>query len=641
MILPWVLTCVGLTILLLAGDALVRGAVNLSLRVGIPALIVSLTIVAFGTSAPELLIGISAVIEGKPGLALGNVVGSNTANILLVLGLPALLSRMHTSRFDTRRSYWMMLAASVGFIALAFLGTLTWITGVILLCGMALVLWDQTRSARAHVAQSRGEEIADLEGADPDMPWWQIGLFLALGLVGLPFGADLLVENASIIARDFGVSDAVIGLTLVAIGTSLPELAKEDRFAIHDEMCRVLAAIHGVDLEATGLGLGGRDPRQATDPIVHGDLSLHSVLLSPLGRVKLLPFACTAPAPHTATTVPVGHAGVPMHVAPEVLAGGPSTPSSDLWSLGHVLYELLAPSLPDGFDQGRAPMGWWRLGLLPPLAELRRDVPAEISHLAVHLLDADPGKRLASAEAVEEELLWALTNHGERTIPRLGDDDEPVERFPEDAITEHASRPWSSATAARLGPDPDDATISTEYLAAEADTEEVPLLGDPAAHQTEPIGVLEVPTSPHHGLQLIGAPMAPDASAFTNTDMNIEPLREVARAQGRRPPLVPDRDLWLEPEANPVYIDSLEMEAPADESLEDLPAPSRPEVARPTPAATEASTPVHDAAPAPRPRREAPARAARSETAALYYLIGTSLLFLAAVVMAVALFATR
>ena len=81
---PWILTSVGLVILLLAGDALVRGAVNLSLRVGIPALIVSLTIVAFGTSAPELLVGISAVLDGKPGLALGNVVGSNTANVLLL-----------------------------------------------------------------------------------------------------------------------------------------------------------------------------------------------------------------------------------------------------------------------------------------------------------------------------------------------------------------------------------------------------------------------------------------------------------------------------------------------------------------------------------------------------------------------------
>ena len=128
---PWILTSVGLVILLLAGDALVRGAVNLSLRVGIPALIVSLTIVAFGTSAPELLVGISAVLDGKPGLALGNVVGSNTANVLLVLGLPAIISRMRTSQIDTKRSYYMMLMATVAFIALSFTGTLTWMLSLI------------------------------------------------------------------------------------------------------------------------------------------------------------------------------------------------------------------------------------------------------------------------------------------------------------------------------------------------------------------------------------------------------------------------------------------------------------------------------------------------------------------------------
>ena len=94
--IPWLLTGLGLFILLLGGDALVKGAVNLSLRMGIPALIVSLTIVAFGTSAPELLISLNAVMVGKPGLALGNVIGSNTANILLVLGVPALLSGLHT-----------------------------------------------------------------------------------------------------------------------------------------------------------------------------------------------------------------------------------------------------------------------------------------------------------------------------------------------------------------------------------------------------------------------------------------------------------------------------------------------------------------------------------------------------------------
>ena len=225
--MAWVLSALGLVILLLAGDALVRGAVNLSLRVGIPALIVSLTIVAFGTSAPELLIAISAIDENAPGLALGNVVGSNTANVLLVLGIPALISGLNTSDCDTRKTYLQMLGASVLFIALCFVGIITWITGLVLLAVLSLVLWAAFRSAKAHrTACSSGPDDADeLEGVDPNMPSWRIGVFLALGLIGLPLGAELLVENASIIARTYGVSDTVIGLTLVAVGTSLPELA--------------------------------------------------------------------------------------------------------------------------------------------------------------------------------------------------------------------------------------------------------------------------------------------------------------------------------------------------------------------------------------------------------------------------------
>ena len=224
----WALAGLGLVILLLAGDALVKGAVNLSLRVGIPALIVSLTIVAFGTSAPELLIGINAVMEDKPGLALGNVIGSNTANILLVLGVPAILARLHTSTCDTRKTFVFMIAASVLFIALAFFGTFTAISAAVLLAALAYVLGDAFRDAQKHrraVADAPEPEEEEVEGADPDMPWWQIIVFLALGLIGLPLGADLLVDNASIIAANYGVSDAVIGLTLVALGTSLPELA--------------------------------------------------------------------------------------------------------------------------------------------------------------------------------------------------------------------------------------------------------------------------------------------------------------------------------------------------------------------------------------------------------------------------------
>jgi cation:H+ antiporter len=227
---PWLLSALGLIILLLAGDALVRGAVNLSLRLGIPALIVSLTIVAFGTSAPELLISISAILDGAPGLALGNVVGSNTANILLVLGVPALLATMHTSECETKKTYQYMILASLLFIGLAFRGTFDWLAGLVLLGALIYVLGDAMRDALAHRNAGAGDadlddDLEDVEGADPNMPGWQIAVFLLLGMIGLPLGADLLVDNATIIARTYGVSDTVIGLTLVAIGTSLPELA--------------------------------------------------------------------------------------------------------------------------------------------------------------------------------------------------------------------------------------------------------------------------------------------------------------------------------------------------------------------------------------------------------------------------------
>lgn len=225
MMMPWLYSALGLVILLLAGDALVRGAVNLSLRIGIPALIVSLTIVAFGTSAPELLIAVQAVHDNADGIAMGNVVGSNTANILLVLGVPALLRTLHTSECDSRKNYLFMIGASLLFIALAFVGTFTWVSGIILLIALFGVLFTAFREARAHRAAGEADELEEIEEADPDMPYWRIGLYLVLGLAGLPLGAELLVENATIIARMYGLSETVIGLTLVAVGTSLPELA--------------------------------------------------------------------------------------------------------------------------------------------------------------------------------------------------------------------------------------------------------------------------------------------------------------------------------------------------------------------------------------------------------------------------------
>lgn len=214
---------IGLILLMVAGDLLIKGAVSLSLRLGIPALIVGLTVVAFGTSAPELVVSVAAVLDHAPAIALGNVVGSNIANVLLVLGLPALISVIRTDEHDSRESLILMLGATALFILVASMGPITWLHAMVLLAGLAVVLGRQLREALVHRACRC--EAEELEETDPQMPLWQIGLFILAGLVGLPIGADLLVHGARDIAITMGVPDLVIGLTLVAVGTSLPEVA--------------------------------------------------------------------------------------------------------------------------------------------------------------------------------------------------------------------------------------------------------------------------------------------------------------------------------------------------------------------------------------------------------------------------------
>lgn len=218
----FLLAFIGLILLLVSGDALVRGAASLALRLRIPALIVSLTIVAFGTSAPELVITIKAALSGAPGLALGNVIGSNIANVLLVLGLPGLIAVMAVCDCETRRSYGQMLLASLLFILLAHRGIFDLWAGLVLLAALLWILVMQARMALAH-RRAGQDELP--EEADPALAGWRIALFILAGLIGLPLGADLLVDSARHIARIFGASDRMIGLTLVAIGTSLPELA--------------------------------------------------------------------------------------------------------------------------------------------------------------------------------------------------------------------------------------------------------------------------------------------------------------------------------------------------------------------------------------------------------------------------------
>ena len=217
----WALSFLGLFLLLISGDFLVRGAIQLSNRMGVSPLLVSLTVVAFGTSAPELIVAIKATLSGSPGLAMGNVVGSNIANILLVLGLPILIMDLKNNITDTKRSFGFMIAASVLFIVFGMSGSFSWVYGVVLLSSLVFFLLD---TFRQNSKKALNSEILEFQQR-VSHSWWTIIFFLTLGVIGLPLGADLLVTNASALAKGYGVSDAVVGLTLVAIGTSLPELA--------------------------------------------------------------------------------------------------------------------------------------------------------------------------------------------------------------------------------------------------------------------------------------------------------------------------------------------------------------------------------------------------------------------------------
>lgn len=205
----------GLVGLFLGGEALLRGAVGVAQAARLSPLVIGLTVVGFGTSTPELLVSLKAALDGAPDIALGNIVGSNIANIVLILGISALVWPITVADMALRRDGLVMLGAAVALFAVVAFGSLGRVTGIALVLALITYLWIALRQPRPD---------ADM-AVTPDRPLWASGLWVALGLVGLMLGAKYLVDGAVIMARDFGVSEAFIGLTIVAVGTSFPELA--------------------------------------------------------------------------------------------------------------------------------------------------------------------------------------------------------------------------------------------------------------------------------------------------------------------------------------------------------------------------------------------------------------------------------
>lgn len=210
----------GFALLIAAGELLVRGAVSIAAYFGIPSLVIGLTIVAFGTSAPELVISLKAALTGHGDIAVGNVVGSNIANILLVLGMPALLKAIPCDTDGTWRNAVFMVFATGVFLVFSFFQPFSFWQGVALLLLLAVFLGDSVVFSRKNkTAQADGDA---LEGRVDNLAL--ASGMLILGLIGLPLGGNLAVNGAVGLAKLYGVSEAAIGLTIVALGTSLPEL---------------------------------------------------------------------------------------------------------------------------------------------------------------------------------------------------------------------------------------------------------------------------------------------------------------------------------------------------------------------------------------------------------------------------------
>lgn len=247
----------GLVILLVAGDVLVRGSVTVARSLGIPSLVIGLTIVAFGTSAPELVISLGSALNNASGIAVGNVVGSNIANVLLVMGCPALIATTMCTDKGVRKNAAFLLVVTVIFITMCAFGTLNRAMGAGLLVLLAVFLFDSYREMRRHQRRCRDyhngcatdldeAQIAELEEFD-DAPGGLVvaSVLVIAGLIGLPLGGHFAVEGAVGIARSWGVTETAIGLTVVALGTSLPELATTVMAAFRKESAVALGNVLG------------------------------------------------------------------------------------------------------------------------------------------------------------------------------------------------------------------------------------------------------------------------------------------------------------------------------------------------------------------------------------------------------------
>ncbi len=266
-------------------SVLVAGAASLALRMGLTPLLVGLTVVAFGTSTPELAVSVEAAVHGAGGIAVGNVVGSNIVNIGLILALAALIKPIATERAMLRRDLPLMLGASVLGAVLLLDGQLARLEGALLVTLLVVYVAWSVRQSRSEAA-----EVEIPVGNVPSSFSWLNVLFIVAGLIGLVFGARWLVSAAVVLAQAGGVSNAVIGLTVVAIGTSLPELATSTVASLRGESAIAVGNVVGSNLFNI---LGVLGMAALVNPVTAPGLRLEDVVVMLIFAAVLVPMMWT------------------------------------------------------------------------------------------------------------------------------------------------------------------------------------------------------------------------------------------------------------------------------------------------------------------------------------------------------------
>ena len=279
----------GLLLLIGGGEALMRGAVALARRFGLSDLLIGMTVVAAATSMPELLVTVASGLGGAPDVGVGNVVGSNIANILLILGVGALLCPVRASRGTMLWDSLAMALAMLAFALAAYNGLLSVLEGLLLLAALlAYMVFSYRRALAQH---RRPQAAAEVDAADvPEVGAMSLGgalFFVAFGMTALAIGSELLVYGAVEIARDLGVSEALIGITLVAIGTSLPELAATIAAAVRRSGALAVGNVLGSNLFNTALVMPALAFTVGGAPIAETFLRLDLWLMAAIGFLPL------------------------------------------------------------------------------------------------------------------------------------------------------------------------------------------------------------------------------------------------------------------------------------------------------------------------------------------------------------------